>query len=297
MIAPGVYPAAVTPLDERGRLDFAGLAKLLAWFESAGCQGAVLAGTNGEGPSLSAVEKRELIEQGMELRGKLELILGIATPSLEEAVWLCRRGADAGAAAALVMAPGYFREATEQGIHDWFGELLVRSPLPVLVYNFPQRTGITLSASLMKKLAEHPNMAGLKDSSGDETNLASYRLALPEDKVLFVGNETLLLDALRAGWSGTISGAANSVPHWLSQIVAEWNDGKRESAEAKFSILLPVLEAIRTTSQPAGHKGVLHAYGVLPTSSLKLPLERAGAETVRSLLQTIEQATGNAVRP
>lgn len=297
MIVSGVYPAAVTPLDERGRIDFAGLAKLLAWFESAGCRGAVLAGTNGEGPSLSATEKRELIEQGMNLRGKLELILGVATPSLEEAVWLCRRGADAGAAAVLAMAPGYFREASESGIRSWFQELLDRSPLPILIYNFPQRTGITLTAETMSRLAEHPNMAGLKDSSGESSNLASYRAALPDDKVLFVGNETLLLDALREGWTGTISGAANSVPQWLCQIVSEWFAARTESAEAKFRILLPVLEAIRRTPQPAGHKGVLHRYGIIPTAELKLPLERAPIDVVQELLEAIEQATGFAVRP
>lgn len=283
-------------MDVRGRIDFAGLAKLLAWFEAAGCRGAVLAGTNGEGPSLSATEKRELIETGISLRGKLELILGIATPSLEEAVWLSRRAADAGAMATLVMAPGYFREASEDGIYGWLSELLDRSPIPALIYNFPQRTGIPISGTLMARLSAHPQMAGLKDSSGETANLRPFRDALPKDKVLFVGNETLLLEALSNGWTGTISGAANSIPQWLVQIVDAWISGKRESAEAKFQILRPVLERIRTSPQPAGHKGVLHAMGVLPTAELKLPLSRASSDLVQEILSIIGEATGVQLR-
>src|SRR5688572_23691682 len=99
MLKPGVYPAAVTPFDEKGRVDMAGMARLLAWFEANGCVGAVLAGTNGEGPSLSATEKRDLIQHAVPLRGKLDLVLGIATPSLDEAIWLTRRAEEAGAVA------------------------------------------------------------------------------------------------------------------------------------------------------------------------------------------------------
>ena len=294
-IGPGVYPAAVTPMDARQKVDENGLAKLLAWFESAGCRGAVLAGTNGEGPSLSAVEKRDLIAAGMNLRGKLEMILGIATPSLEEAIWLCRRAGEAGSEAVLLMPPGYFREASEEAILKWFEAVMDKSPIPVIVYNFPQRTGITISAGMMERLGRHANMIGTKDSSGDEANLAGYRGALDKSKVLYVGNETLLISALEQGWTGTISGAANSVPHWLSQIVGEWGEGTLDSAREKFEILLPVLEAIRTNPQPAGHKAVLHAFGVLSDATLRLPLSACPPDQAQALLTAIEAATG--IRP
>lgn len=297
MIAPGVYPAAVTPFDARGKIDFESLAKLLAWFESAGCRGAVLAGTNGEGPSLSAVEKRDLIECAAGLRGKLNLFLGIATPSLEEAAWLCRRAADSGAIAALVMPPGYFREASEEGVALWFEALLERSPLPVLVYNFPQRTGITLSPSLLTRLAKRPNMAGIKDSSGEAANLQAFRQAVPEGRALFVGDETLLLDALESGWTGTISGAANSVPHWLSAIVGEFVEGSQESAQEKFRILLPTLRAIRKCPQPAGHKGVLERYGVIGSRAVRVPLEPISEGVATELLEQIALATGMPFKP
>jgi len=279
-------------MDRQQKVDEASLAKLLAWFEAAGCKGAVLAGTNGEGPSLSATEKRDLIDCASGMRGKLDLILGIATPSIEEASWLCRRAADSNAAAVLVMPPGYFREVSEEAIGAWFQAILDRSPIPVIVYNFPQRTGITLSAPLLQRLGKHSNMAGAKDSSGERANLAGYRNALDQDKSLFVGNETLLVEALEQGWSGTISGAANSVPLWLSQIVSNYFENEKESAEAKFRILLPVLEAIRKSPQPAGHKAVLKAYSVLQESTVRLPLNDCTDQTRDSLLKEIEKSTG-----
>src|SRR5579862_8782912 len=130
LIQAGCYPAAITPLGADGEVDQPGMARLLAWFESKGCAGAVIAGTNGEGPSLSAIEKRDLLRTMMPVKGKLDLILGVATPSLSEAIWSCQQAAKAGAKAALVMAPGYYREASEDGICDWFVELMNKADLP-----------------------------------------------------------------------------------------------------------------------------------------------------------------------
>lgn len=247
------------------------MARLLAWFESQGCTGAVIAGTNGEGPSLSAVEKRDLLRAMMPVRGSLDLVLGVATGSITEAIWSCRQAAKAGAVAALVMAPSYFREATDKGLLEWFRQLLDHAGLPILVYNFPQRTGITLSADFLASLAEHENFAGAKDSSGTVENLRSYADAVA-GKALYVGNETLLMEALEAGWSGTISGAANVVAVWLSQVVSLWNAGDRDQARVKFDVVLPVVEAIRKAPQPGCNKAMLSRMGVLDSPRLRLPL-------------------------
>jgi len=283
-LAAGCYPASVTPFGEDGEVDQAGMARLLAWFESRGCTGVVMAGTNGEGPSLSAIEKRDLLRAMMPVRGWLDLILGVATPSLSEAVWSCKQAAKIGAVAALVMAPGYFREVSEDGIYSWFMALMDAADLPVLVYNFPQRTGITISPELMARLAPHERMAGAKDSSGNAANLAGYASALP-GKVLFVGNETLLLEALKAGWSGTISGASNVLPGWLSQIVSLWHEGDKEQAEIKFRLIFPALEAIRKSPQPACNKAVLARLGVLDSGRVRAPLAEAGA--VEELMEAL----------
>lgn len=288
LLPPGVYPAAVTPFDEKGRIDVVSSTKLMAWFEAAGCEGVVLAGTNGEGPSLSAVEKRDRVR---DVKSPLRRILGIATPSLDEAIWLTKRAAEFEAVAALVMPPGYFRSAGETGITDWFLRLLDASPIPILAYHYPKMTGIPLSEAIVRRIADHPRLIGLKDSSGEPANLPLYKELLPKH-VLFVGDETLLWDALGAGWSGTISGAANLVPEWLVRIVREFFANERESAKTKFELLLPVLQTIRRGPQPALNKGVLCHWNVIESGRMRSPLEPADSETVSATTEVIRERIG-----
>lgn len=295
MLSPGLYPASVTPFDERGRVDPAGVARLLAWFEASGCQGVVLAGTNGEGPSLSAVEKRDLLKEAAPVRGKLELILGIATPSLHEAVWLSRRAEEFEAAAILVMPPMAFRDAPTEGIRTWFLRLLDDGPAPALLYNHPRMAGIALGADLVAELAAHERVIGLKDSSGEVGNLIAFRQAIPEPKRLFVGDETLLLDALANGWNGTISGAANVLAQVLSTIVERWSTD-RDSAQATFDLVLPLIRMLRYNPQPALNKGLLHAMGILETPHVRPPLVEACQAPIEAMLAALDKTLGSSVR-
>jgi dihydrodipicolinate synthase/N-acetylneuraminate lyase len=272
----GVMPACVTPFDQDGQVDEVGLAKLLAYFLANGCSGVVVAGTNGEGPSLSAVEKRDLVRSAVRL-GDLPVILGIATPSLTEATWLCAQAGKSGAAGVLVMAPGYFRNASESGVIGWFRAVAESSPVPVIAYNFPKFTGFTFTEAVVTELATMPNVVGFKDSSGERENLAMFRRAAP-DKSLLVGDETLLWDALSAGWSGSISGAANLVPGWLSRVVEEKN-------ESVFQTILRVVESIRKGPQPAMNKAVLAEWEIIRSGAVRLPLEEADGAELAGLIQ------------
>jgi 4-hydroxy-tetrahydrodipicolinate synthase len=118
-------------------------------------------------------------------------------------------------------------------------------------------------------------------------NVHAYAEALAgSDKNLFVGDETLLMQTLGAGWTGTISGAANVLPLWLSQIVAEW-DLDRESAETKFEIIRPALAAIRKSSQPATNKAMLERAGVLPQAAVRLPLLAVGVDAADAVWEEV----------
>lgn len=270
-----------------GKVDLPAIARLLAHFKTAGCKGVVLSGTNGEGPSLSAVEKRDLVRVAVPIFPDLATIAGIATSSLEEAIWLASQAHKAGAVAGLVMPPGYFREASEEGIARWFDKLFDATELPILVYNFPQRTGIPISSSLMERLARHPRMIGLKDSSGEEANILGYAQAA-KGKSMFVGNESLLWQALEAGWSGTISGAANCIPAWLAVVVEDYLEGKKESAQVKFQLALKGIDALRGVPQPATNKAVLHRMGILPHPDVRLPLENPSEEALQTTMDRLQ---------
>lgn len=270
MIGRGVYPASVTPFTEKGEVDAAGIPRLLSWFQSQRCAGIVLAGTNGEGPSLGAVEKRDLFRVAARLADGWPVIAGIATSSLDEAIWLSRQAHRDGCAAALVMPPGYFREASAVGIEAWFEALAAASPCPLLLYNFPKRTGIVLTSETVARLSRLDTIIGIKDSSGDKANITGYAQAMP-GRSLFVGDETLLLDALSHGWTGSISGAANVIPRWLAAAVEEWPDAA-EGAAVKFELILPLLQRLRSCPQPAANKVLLHRLRVLDRADVRLPL-------------------------
>lgn len=291
MVEGGVWPASVTALGAGGRPDPTGQARLLAWFDASGCRGAVLAGTNGEGPSLSAPEKRDLLRDATPARGRLGLVLGVSTSSLEEARWSTRQAAALGADGVLLMPPSYFREAPDDAIADWLEAVVADSPADVVVYNFPQRAGRAIPPETVARLARLERFVGVKDSSGDPANLPAYRQAIGDGRVALVGDETLLLEALRHGWSGTISGAANVLAPWLCAIVAEWSES-RESAEAKFELALPCIRLLRSHPQPALSKALLHAMGVLPNPAVRLPLRPPPLETVREAARLLSERLG-----
>lgn len=261
MLPNGVYPASVTPFDAEGRVDNASLARLLAWFRQCGCAGVVVGGSNGEGPLLSAVEKRDLAREAV--RHGLPVIAGLATSSLDEAVWLATQAHKSGCVAGLVAAPTWGSGDLE-GVAQWFEALADRSPLPLLVYHHPVMTRVELDLPILVRLLRHPNVAGLKTSSGRHHELA-WRLELPSEKACFVGDETLLAGALKLGWQGTISGAANVLAPWLVRLVE-----RREDSIAQ--LLAPLLQEVRACPQPATHKAVLFSEGVLATPSPRLPL-------------------------
>lgn len=286
MLNRGVYPAAVTPFLPSGEIDYASVARLVAYFRAAGCSGLVVAGTNGEGPSLSAVEKRDLLRFAVSQAEGLPVILGIATNSLTEATWLASQARKAGAAAVMVMPPMFFGQASDRDVCSWFRH--VADECPTILYNFPRLTGRAISAEMLTSLAEHPQVVGLKDSSGDKANIAAYRAAGP-DLCLFQGYEPMLVESLDAGWTGSVSGAANVLPRWLSEVCQGWSSENRASAGAKMAVLKPLLEAVKGAQQPQAHKQVLSEWSVISHAAVRLPLAACGGSGLGAM---IEQTLG-----
>ena len=255
-----LMPAAATPFDAEGRVDLPGVARLLACFRAEGATGVVLAGTTGEGPSLTSFERRDLVRTAVPLAHGLPVWLGVATPSLEEALWLAREAAKAGAAGVLVMPPFFHRNLDPT---PWLRAFLDRSPADAILYHFPRfAPPVPLEA-----LADHPRVVGLKDSSGERENLERFADALPGRR-LFVGDETLLGPALAAGWAGSISGAANVLCRELAGALRD----EGESRAVKLELLLPRLREIRSTPQPMGYKRTLVERGVMERADVRLPL-------------------------
>ncbi len=251
----GSFVALVTPFNENDSINEVALAKLLAWHEAEGMHGAVVAGTNGEGPSLSATEKRDLARLSMEFKGRLKIILGLGTCSITEAAWLEAQSAKIGVDACLVLPPFYFK-ATDEGLLKWFSQLIDNAQTPLIIYNFPQTTGVSISPEILKKLFENDTVIGVKDSSGDKETLDNYlTVANQYNKSVFVGDERLLLQSLKQGGSGTISGLANSFPKLISRQYTE-------KTEVLQNFINQAVANIKIHPQPAVHKWVLKQKGI-----------------------------------
>ncbi|GMV35802.1 MAG: 4-hydroxy-tetrahydrodipicolinate synthase [Fimbriimonadales bacterium] len=264
----GVFPAVITPFDEEGRIDSAAFVRLLAWHESVGCDGVVVSGTNGEAASMTVRERMDLFTLAATHRGKLRIIAGTGSANLEDTNLLNKHAAAEGCDAALVMPPYYFKNPPQAGVREYYLRVLDAARLPVLLYNIPQITDTPIEIETLAELADHPNLLGMKDSSGSPDYLRAALQRLP-GRCVMVGQENLLLECLRLGGAGTVSGASNAYPELAVAVVRAFQTGgDPESAQERLSAMNDVL---RQYGLPAAGKAAVRARG-LPGGKMRLPL-------------------------
>ena len=206
----GVLAPLTTPFDSAtGDLAPVHLRRNVASLVEQGLDGFVVAGSTGEAALLDPDEQRRLVAWVREvLPDGGWLVAGTGAESTRAAVRLTRAAAEEGADAVLVRPPGYFAAATSPAsLADYYRAVADASSVPVLVYNIPKYTHLTLEAGLLRQLAAHPNIVGVKDSGADAKNLAAYRDAVPEWSVL-VGSASLFYAALEMGCDGGVLGVA-----------------------------------------------------------------------------------------
>ncbi len=279
----GIYTALITPFTTDGELDEPLLMRLLAFQEAAGVQGVVVAGSTGEGPSLSVPEKVALYEIASRTRGQLRIVTGILSCSLNEALYLARQAARAGCDA-LMVAPPFYYHAPLEGLIAFYRTLLKATELPVILYNIPQLSRTPLPIALVEALLPHPNLLGIKDSSGDPESLHAYLNFAPRLKV-WVGEEKLLLENLRRGGAGSISGLANLVPERLVATFRAFHEG-RES-DGLQQLIDAIADAVDAFPAPANFKAAL-TLRELPFSHVRPPLCNLSESGQKALAHALE---------
>ena len=211
MLPHGAFAPVPTPLNARLDFESDALQAHLEWLASQRLEGALILGTNGEFPSLSVDERLEVAEAAAAGSAGLQLMLGIGSCSLPEVLTLLDAAADLGFGSALCPPPFYFRSASNQGLAAFFSTVLDHARVPMLLYHIPQVTGIAISDELLDILGPHPNLVGVKDSSGSSDELG--RLATRfGNGVYLVGSDLLVTSCLEAGGRGSISAAASVAP-------------------------------------------------------------------------------------
>ena len=256
MFITGVIPPMITPFTQNGGLDLtAHAANVLRW-NKAGLRGYLVLGSNSEAVYLNEREKLRLIEQTRENASPGRLILaGTGMEATRETIHLTREAAKAGAHAALIITPAFYRsQMKDEAQIRHFQAIADASPIPVLIYNVTKYTGVNLSPRAVEVLSQHPNIVGMKDSSGSIPQMVQYQKAAAEGFNLLVGTASAWYPALTLGVTGAIMALANCAPEHCVRVQQSFDAGRKTEAEELYRRLFPVNQAVTATYGIAGLK-------------------------------------------
>ena len=210
----GVIPPMVTPLAEDGGLDVEGVSRLVEHILAGGVHGLFLLGTTGEATDLPYAVRRELVQRVCgQVGGRVPVLVGITDTVIDESLRLAEYAADCGANA-LVSAPPYYFAAGQPELVDYYLNLADRLPLPLFLYNMPAQVKVSIDVQTVVELAKHPNIIGLKDSSGNigYFNACRYAMRDRQDFRIFIGPEEAMGEVVLMGAAGGVAGGANLFP-------------------------------------------------------------------------------------
>jgi 4-hydroxy-2-oxoglutarate aldolase len=284
----GVFAPITTPFDAAsGDVSQQHLKDNVARLFADGLDGIVVAGSTGEAPLLDNDEHRRVVAWARSVtpQGKW-LIAGTGAESTRQAIALTRAAAAQGADAVLVRPPSYFPAVAARALANYFRAVADASPVPVLIYNIPKYTHVSLPPELLQELSTHARIVGAKDSSGDLKNLAAYREAAPKWAV-FVGSGSLLLSALELECDGGIVATACFAARLCSDLLAAYRSGDRAGAVALQDRIGPLDKEIVGKLGPAGVKAAMDAVGLYggPPRPPLAPLGAAERERVALLVR------------
>lgn len=269
----GAFTALVTPMKADGSVDYDGYRALIRFQLESGISGLVPLGTTGETPTLDEDEEERLIDIAMEeAKGKVPVILGAGSNNTRDAVKYVKRAKDKGADYALVVTP-YYNKPNDEGLYLHFAAC-AEVGIPIIVYNIAGRTGKNISTSLLVRIAELPNIAGVKEASGDVTQMMEVIERLGRVKKNFTvlsGDDALCLGLVALGGDGVISVMSNIAPAEVTAMTQAALAGDLETARKMHYTLLPAFRACFMETNPVPIKAAMNMKG-LPAGTVRLPL-------------------------
>lgn len=282
----GCGTALVTPFTGAGVVDEAAVRRLARRQLDAGIHFLVPCGTTGEAPTLSAAEKRRVVEIVVEeAKGRAPVLAGAGGYDTREVAQAAREMQAAGADGLLSVTP-YYNKPTPEGLFQHYRAIAGATPLPVIVYNVPGRTGCNVDPATLARLATIPNVIGVKEASGNMTQICEVASAVPPGFVVLSGDDALTLPAMAVGARGVISVASNEVPAEMARLVEAAERGDFAAAREIHARLLPLLLGNFTESNPIPVKAALSLLGLLE-ENYRLPMVPPKAETREKLARIL----------
>lgn len=287
-IFKGSAAALVTPFDRQGELDEPALLALIDWQLRCGTDALVVCATTGECATLSDREWSRVVSLAVErAAGRVPVIAGTGRNDTIHALRLGQEAKALGADAVLTVTP-YYNKTTQQGLLRHYLFLAEGVELPMLLYNVPSRTGMSFRAETYAALAEHSNIYGVKEASGDFGLILRTRALCPEDFALYSGNDDQIVPILALGGLGVISTAANVVPAELHALCDSFFRGDLPEARAIQLRLQPLIQALFLEVNPIPVKAALAAMGRME-ETVRMPLTTLGPAARRALEQAMDE--------
>lgn len=285
----GACTAIITPFSESG-IDYEALRRNLDFQYENGISAVVVCGTTGENATLSSNEHEELVRRTVKaVNGRMTVIAGVGSNNTQNALRHAEDAQYAGADAILMVTP-YYNKTTQKGLIEHFSYVADRVDIPMILYNVPSRTGMSISSDTYKTLSEHPNINGVKEASGDFSLIASTVSKCGNDLYIWSGNDDNTVPMMSLGALGVISVASNVVPAAVAKLCSLCLSGDYTAAVELYSKYSPLFSALFIETNPIPVKTAMK---LLDTDSgkLRLPLTEM-SEANLSLLRSALRDTG-----
>ena len=275
----GCGTALVTPFTADGALDEAALEQHVRWQIESGIHFLVPAGTTGETPTLSDSEWLRVVEITVQVAaGRVPVIAGCTHNNTREAVERVARLSQIKGLTGVLTANPYYNKPSQEGQYQHFKAIAEATPLPVVLYNIPSRTGVNMEPTTVVRLAAIKNVIAVKESSGNIVQIAEVISRVPAGFSVLAGDDAFALPVISIGGKGLISVASNELPARMATMVGSALDGKWDTARAEYHSLLPLMQANFWEPSPSPVKAVMAMMGRM-SETLRLPLTPVTATT------------------
>ena len=284
-----IITAMITPMDENRKVDFKSLEKLVNHLIETGSDALLVAGTTGESPTLTHDEEVEIFNFVKKVaNGRCKLIMGAGSNCTQTAVMATNNAKQCGADAILSVVP-YYNKPSQKGLLEHFGTIADSTDLPILLYNIPGRTGITMKPETIAELAnKHKNIFAVKQSLADMDVITETRRLCPDDFVIYSGDDSLTLPMVSVGAYGVISVASHIIGKQMKEMLYEFKHGHTKRATEIHLKLYPLFKKIFMAPNPVPIKECLSKMGIVE-NYVRRPLVELDSDERKELYSVLEQ--------
>lgn len=283
----GLGVAIITPFNKDKSVDFNSLERLLNHISASKVDYIVVLGTTGETPTLSSEERVAIADFVASKTTGIPLMLGLGGNNTQSIIDRLSQIKESRYGAILSVVP-YYNKPSQEGIYRHYYAIAEASPLPIVLYNVPGRTGTNMTAETTLRLAALPNIIGVKEASGNLDQIAAILATKPNDFEVVSGDDALTCQMMQMGASGVISVLANAYPSEMKSITDCSLSGNFEIANSQLSQFADLLSLLFKDGNPAGIKATLESMEIAP-NELRLPLVKATEETTTKIREFIEK--------